>query len=199
MTRAAEYLSEEIAMLKELVAAKEVELAAMIATPVAALEAAPIAALEAAPVAALEAAPIAAPVAVSDEPPAKRRKLSHDPPAGLKSYVYRFGVRIPKKVPKAKTFGVVTTLRETMYDHVSIKDGQLYLMIAGEAYPKTDVQVKHVVRSSKRPDADKPRLFPMLDIYNKGIRVGTVRSKADLLRRLGVDLPTVYSCCKVVV
>lgn len=163
MTSPAEYLLEEIAMLKELAA-------------------------------------ISAPVA--DEPPAKRRKLSHDPPkavTGLKTYVYRFGVRVPKKVPKAKTFGVVTTLRETMYDHVSVKDGRLYLMVADEAYPRTDVQVKHIVRSSKRPDTGKSRLFPMLDIYSRGIRVGTVRSKADLLRRLGVDLPAVYSCRKVAV
>jgi hypothetical protein len=171
MTNAAEYLLEEITMLKEIVAAKEAELAA-----------------------------ITAPVATADEPPAKRRKLSHGAPkapSGLKSYVYRFGVRVPKKVPKAKTFGVVTTLRETMYDHVSIKGGRLYLMVADEEYPKTDVQVKHVVRSSKRPDTGKSRLFPAFDVYSKGIRVGSVRSKADLIRRLGVELPTVYSCRKV--
>lgn len=175
MTSPAEYLLEEIAMLKEMVAAKEAELAAIVS-------------------------PDAAPVGVEDEPPAKRRKLSHAVPkaaTGSRTYAYRFGVRIPKKVPKAKTFGVVTTLSETMYDHVSVKDGRLYLMVADEAYPKTDVQVKHVVRSSKRPDTGKPRLFPMLDVYSKGVRVGTVRSKADLLRRLGVDVPKVYSCRKV--
>lgn len=134
-------------------------------------------------------------VADADEPPPKRRKRSA--PSKMNNYVYRYGVRVPKKVPKAKTFGVVTTLRETMYDHVSIKDGRLYLLVADDAYPKTDVHVKHIVRSSKRPDTGKSRLFPILDVYIKGIRVGTVRSKADLLRRLGVDVPTVYSCRRV--
>ena len=167
-------------MLKEIVAAKEAELAAIVA-----------------PVGTPVAAPVAAPV---EEPAPKRRKLSHDTPKaakGPKSYVYRYGVRIPKKVPKAKTFGVVTTLRETTYEHVSIKDGRLHLMVADEAHPVTDVQVKHIVRSSKRPDTAKSRRFSMFDVYYRGIRVGTVRSKADLLRRLGVDVPTVYSCRKV--
>jgi hypothetical protein len=177
MARTVEDIKAELHMLK----AREAELEAMLAAPVAV------------PVAASVAVPVAAPV--GDEPAPKRRKPS--PPTGLHNYVYRYGVRLPGKVPIRKTFGVVTTLRETLYDHVSIRDGRLYLMVADDCYPATDVQVKHILRSSKKPDAAKARLFPMLDIYSKGVRVGTVRSKADLLRRLGVDVPKVYSCCKV--
>lgn len=177
MTRAEDYLLEELAMLKEMVAAKEAELAALAATRVVSAVATPDAA---------------------DERPAKRRKLTRDTskqPAKVRSYVYRFGVRVPKKVPKAKTYGVVTTLRETTYDHVSIKDGKLYLMVADEANPATDLRVNHVLRSSKAPTGGSRR-FSMYDLWHKGVRVGTVRSKADLLRRMGVDVPTVYSCCK---
>lgn len=170
MARTAEDLQAEVQMLKDIVAAREAEIEAIVAKPDA--------------------------VDAPDEPAPKRRKLS--PPTCLKNYVYRYGVRLPGKVPKPKTFGVVTTLRETLYDHVSIKDGRLYLMVADDEYPATDVQVRHILRASKKPDAAKARLFPMMDVYSKGIRVGTVRSKADLLRRLGVNVPKVFSCCKMV-
>ena len=174
MARTAEDIKAELHMLKAIIAAREAELEAM------------------------RAALVAMPVVpdAPDEPAPKRRKLS--PPSGIHNYVYRYGVRLPGKVPKRKTFGVVTTLRETLYDHVSIRDGRLYLMVSDDLYPATDVQVKHILRSSKKADAAKPRLFPMLDIYSKGVRVGTVRSKADLLRRLGVDVPKVFSCRKCV-
>lgn len=173
MARTAEDLQAEVQLLKDIVAAREAEIEAIVAKQVAESDAAD----------------------APDEPAPKRRKRS-PPGTGRKDYVYRYGVRLPGKVPKPKTFGVVTTLRETLYDHVSVKDGRLYLTVADDQYPKTDVHVNHILRASKKPDAARARLFSMLDIYSRGVRVGTVRSKADLLRRMGIDVPKVFSCCK---